>query len=254
MLMEERFNRMLELVNEQGTVSVPDLSAALNTSESTIRRDITTLDERGLLKKVHGGAARADGDLLTLEYDMVTKETIYKEEKQAIGSYAAEFIEKGDFVYLDAGTSTQALAQALDPRNADHREAVYVTNGLSVARALTHKNLRVYLIGGFLRMPTEALVGQESAVALGTYHFTKGFFGTNGIHLEAGFTTPDIEEAGVKRAALSRCRQAYVLSDPSKFGIVTPVSFGGLDKAAIITTKLPDVKFRKYTDILEVNP
>lgn len=254
MLMEERFNRILELVNSRGTISVPDLSAALVTSESTIRRDLTTLDERGLLKKVHGGAARNDGDLLTQEYDMVTKQTIYMAEKQAIGQYAAGLISKGDFIYLDAGTTTQALAQALDPRNADHREAAYVTNGISVAEVLTHKDLRVYLPGGFLRRATDALVGQETSLALGNYHFTKGFFGTNGCDLKSGFTTPDIEEAGVKRTALARCRQAYVLCDPSKFGTVTPVSFGGLDKAAIITTKLPDEKFRKHTDVLEVHP
>lgn len=87
---------------------------------------------------------------------------------------------------------------------------------------------------------------------LGRYHFTKGFFGTNGIHIESGCTTPDIREAAIKEIAILRSAKAYILADSTKFGQVAPVTFSELDAVDIITTKLKDATFNKYKNIVEV--
>jgi len=129
---------------------------------------------------------------------------------------------------------------------------VYVTNGIMHARKLTQKGCIVYLIGGELKEATLALVGEEAMKTLGRYHFTKGFFGTNGIHIESGCTTPDIREAAIKEMAILRSAKAYILADSTKFGQVAPVTFSELDAVDIITTKLKDATFNKYKNIVEV--
>ena len=123
---------------------------------------------------------------------------------------------------------------------------MYVTNGIMHAKKLTQKGCIVYLIGGELKEATLALVGEEAMKTLGRYHFTKGFFGTNGIHIESGCTTPDIREAAIKEMAILRSAKAYILADSTKFGQVAPVTFSELDAVDIITTKLKDATFNKY--------
>ena len=98
---------------------------------------------------------------------------------------------------------------------------------------------------------TQALVGGAAVEWLNKYNFTKGFFGTNGIHLEKGYTTPDISEALVKEAAMKRCREAYVLADSSKFGHVSSVTFARFEDAQIITDHISDPVFQTCSNIEE---
>lgn len=253
MLTEERHKQIVEMVKASGIVTVPALTEALGASESTIRRDLVALNKQGLLKKVHGGATRIESDYTSHEDDVSVRYTQHSEEKAAIGETAAALIKKGDFVYIDAGTTTEAIVDALE-QNEEARAATYITNGLSTASKLLRKGYAVYILGGQLRPSTEAIVGQDAITALRRYNFTLGFFGTNGVDVKEGFTTPDIEEAGTKSAALEKCKKAYILTDPTKFGRTTPVCFAAIDDAIIITTRLPDAYFRKYTEIMEVNP
>ncbi len=246
MLTEKRFEIILELLNKEGAVKVQTLTEILGASESTVRRDLSILDKRGLLKKVHGGAASVHQRYSTEEVDLKEKRQINSEEKKQIGTFAAGLVEKGDFVFIDAGTTTASLIEALD-----EPEAVYVTNGLENAGKLLAKGYTVYMIGGILRAKTEAVVGEEAIASLEKYNFTLGFFGTNGIHPDTGLTTPDIHEAAIKQKALARCKKAYVLADESKFNCITPVHFGELSQVSIITGHLKDKAYHKYTEILE---
>lgn len=133
------------------------------------------------------------------------------------------------------------------------KKASYVTNGIMHAKKLMDYGFRVYLIGGELRAVTEAVVGEEALESLRKYNFTKGFFGINGISKKSGFTTPDVNEALVKKTALSQCLDAYILADASKFGRISAVCVAGLDQAVIVTGKLKEPSFLKYTAIKEVS-
>ena len=248
MLTEKRFEIILDMLEREGAVKVQTLTSILGASESTVRRDLTVLDKRGLLKKVHGGAAPVHRRYSTEEADISAKRRINSEEKGRIGRLAAAFIEAGDFVYIDAGTTTAALIEAIDEPG-----AIYVTNGLGNADKLLRKGYTVHIIGGSLRATTEAVIGEMAMDALEQYNFTLGFFGTNGVHPEAGFTTPDVHEGAVKRRALSRCKRAFVLADSSKFNCITPVHFGDLSQASVITGRLRDQTYHKYTEILEAD-
>ena len=113
MLAEERFALILNLLAEKRTATVQELCEALNASESTIRRDLTELDRQGRLNKVHGGATLPDGQFLADEPTMAAKETLAVGQKRSIAQAAADLVRAGDFVYIDAGSTTLAMVRAL---------------------------------------------------------------------------------------------------------------------------------------------
>ena len=248
MLAEERFALILDLLTEKRTATVQELCEALNASESTIRRDLTELDRQGRLNKVHGGATLPNGQFLADEPTMAAKESLAVSQKQSIAEAAAALITAEDFVYVDAGTSTLAMVRAL---NGPALEAHYVTNGIAHARLLAQKSCHVCLPGGLLRPRTEAIIGAAAVTALQQFNFTKAFMGANGVAMDAGFTTPDPEEAAVKAAAIRRARQIWFLTDDSKFGRIYPAVISALRDAAILTNRCPDPKYGQLTLVKE---
>ena len=247
MLTEQRFERILERLKVKKSITVAEITEDLGISESTARRDITALDKAGKLTKVFGGAVAAEHTYEMKEPTVAQKVNVRKEEKIKIAQYAADIIGDNDFVYLDAGTSVGYMVEFLAKKR-----AAFVTNAVAHAQRLAAQGNRVLLIGGELKSSTEAVVGAQAIELLRKYHFTKGFFGTNGIHIESGCTTPDIREAAIKEMAILRSAKAYILADSTKFGQVAPVTFSELDAVDIITTKLKDATFNKYKNIVEV--
>ncbi len=251
MLTEERFSEILRLIEQQKAVTVSELTHLLGASESTIRRDLNVLHERGLIRKVHGGATALQSvrDIYNTAEDTVSeKRAQNRQEKLRIARYAASLVQSGDFIYLDAGTSTDALIDYLPDR-----KAVFVTNALSHAQKLVQRGFTTYILGGEFKLATEAIVGSEALSSLQKYNFTKGFFGTNGVSPSSGFSTPDINEAMVKTKAISRCRECYILSDSSKFNKVSSITFGEFEHATVITTLLNDSNYRNCKNIVEVD-
>lgn len=247
MLTQERYQSILSIINEKNAVTVAELSQMLDTSESTIRRDLNALDELGKLNKVFGGATSITRSEGTYEDNVSTREGLMNEEKTSIGKYCATLINNTDFVYIDAGTTTARLIDFIE-----NDKATYVTNGIAHARKLIQKGLNAYIVGGKVKPVTEAVVGAEGIANLKNLNFSKAFMGTNGIDLESGFTTPDIEEAMIKEAAINKSYMAFVIADHTKFRRVFPVTFSPLTKCCIITDSLPDSKFAKETIIKEV--
>lgn len=248
MLAEERFTLILDLLARQRTATVQELCEALNASESTIRRDLNELDKLGKVNKVHGGATLPDSQFRADEPTMATKEELAVAQKQSIALAAVELIQPEDFIFLDAGSTTLAVARCL---SGPALKARYVTNGVAHARLLAQKGCRVFLPGGLLRPETEAIIGAAALVTLQQYNFTKAFLGANGVALEAGFTTPDPEEAAVKAAALRRARESWFLVDDSKFAKVYPAVIADLHGGAILTNRCPNPKYRQFTLIKE---
>lgn len=234
MLTEERHKIIIEILQEKGVAKLNELVEATNTSESTIRRDLTHLESINALKRIHGGATLPKGRLLELSYG--EKEIQSVDEKRVIAKYAASFIEDGDSVYLDAGTSTFEMIQFINKKN-----IVVVTNGLKHINALVESNINAYILGGKVKPTTKAIIGIDALKNIEKFRFDKCFLGINGIHLEYGFTTPDSEEAILKESAIKHSRQTFVLADESKFGEVSFVKVADLGKATIITnSKMED--------------
>ena len=247
MLTEERFKIILDKTQEKKAITVTELIELLDTSESTIRRDLNALHKMGRLRKVHGGATVIE-DNNTQDEEIRIREKINIEDKDIIAKYAASLINKNDFVYIDAGTTTELLIDYIT-----EKKASFVTNSRGVAKKIAQKGLKVYILGGEFKISTEAIVGVEAMQGLMKYNFTKGFFGTNGISERTGFSTPDILEAKVKEEAVKRSTKAFILADKSKFNKNSSITFAEIDKAIIITTKLNDDKMKKYAEIVEVS-
>ncbi|MBP5291778.1 MAG: DeoR/GlpR transcriptional regulator [Lachnospiraceae bacterium] len=249
MIAETRRQRILELLQQQKAVSVAQLAELLDSSVSTIRRDLIALDEQGLLNRVHGGAAIDDTQLTAVELDMLTKESIQQPEKEAIGRAAASMIRPDDFVYIDAGSTTLQLVKAIE---GEALKAVYVTNGLAHTRALTQKGCSVYVPGGRIRQRTEAIVGATALSSLNRYNFTKSFLGVNGIDVVRGYTTPGIDERELKAFVAHRSKECWFLADESKFGKIYPAEICPIGSAFLLTNHLPDEIYRSLTTVKEV--
>lgn len=237
MLTEQRYQIILELLEKQKSITVTEVKELLDTSESTVRRDITALHKAGKLTKVFGGAIalKEQSKVTAAEPTVAQKIELNKEEKQRIAARAAGLITEEDFVYLDAGTTTGYM---LDYIAADTK-AAFVTNAVAHAQRLAGMGVKVCLIGGELKGSTEAVIGSMAMKMIGAFHFTKGFFGTNGVTEEEGYTTPDANEAMVKQTAMRHCRECYVLADSVKFGNVSSVTFAAFEDAQLLTEKCP---------------
>lgn len=243
MIARQRREQILESVRRNGTVTVPDLAQSLGASESTIRRDLAELDSAGLLTKVHGGATSLEDEHVLRDLTIDERAGLHDDAKLSIAAVAAELVGPEDCVYLDSGTSTRALVDALTQKG-----ALYVTDSVANGLALAARGFHVVLLGGELKEATGALVGPEALDTLSRYRFTIGFWGTNGISVEHGFTTPDRNEAMIKRVSMERTERPYVLADSSKFGRCAAVSFAGIDRPEIITNDVPS-GFRKLENI-----
>lgn len=235
MLTEERHNIILEVLKKEGIVKLNELVKLTDTSESTIRRDLTFLENKKALKRVHGGATLLKGSQEEPSYNEKLIQKI--SEKSKIAKYAAELIEDGDCVYLDGGTTTFEMIKYIDKKN-----IIVVTNGIKHIDELLENNITGYIIGGKVKATTKVVVGSDALINFKKFRFDKAFLGINGIHLEFGFTTPDLEEASLKQAAIELSKEAFVLADESKFGEITFVKVGDLEEATIIT----DVQVENY--------
>ena len=247
MLTEERYAFILQRLEEKRAVTVTELTAVLGASEATVRRDLNALADMGRLNKVHGGATVLTGVFTASEDDVPTKSGRFVAEKEAIARYAAALVKDDDFIFLDAGTTTERMVDFLPETRAS-----FVTNGLPHVQKLARRGLKVYLVGGQYKASTEAVVGAQAVKSLSQYHFTKCFMGVNGVSPEAGLTTPDAEESVIKAEAVLRSYLCYALADHSKFGLVSSVTFAPLEKACIITDRLSDESYRSLTVIKEV--
>jgi DeoR family fructose operon transcriptional repressor len=247
LLTEERHSIIIETVNRKKNVELNELCDLLDTSESTVRRDLSILHDKGVLVKVRGGAIAVDDSFTSLEQNVDEKAVLFVREKEAIARYAASIIEDGDFVFIDAGTTTEKMIDFIPAR-----QVTFVTNAFVHAKRLAQRGFKVFLPAGEIKLSTEAIIGASCVLSLDQYNFTKCFMGVNGISVAGGFSTPDPNEASVKAAVINNSHTAYILADHSKFDKTSSVKFAYLNKCRIITDRLEDKKYLSETSVKEV--
>jgi DeoR/GlpR family transcriptional regulator of sugar metabolism len=216
MLTDERRAVILDRLRTQGRVLATDLSADLDVSSDTIRRDLRELDGLGLLRRVHGGALPRHGDASSF----ATRARRAPEAKASIARRAAECVRDGQLVVLDGGTTTLELARALR----DDLRASVITTSPPIALALAdHPGLEVTVIGGTLRRDSLVTVGAAAVEALRAIRADVVFLGVCGLHPEIGVTTNDLEERHVKAAMIDGAAEVVALADHDKLGTAMPV-------------------------------
>lgn len=232
MLTTERHQHILQLLNEKENITLQDVMEHIKVSESTVRRDLIELEQQEKLVRVHGGATLPIRKSVEYSYREKTVKNVH--EKLEISAYAASLVEDGDCIFIDAGTTMTKLIPLLAGK-----DIVIVTNGLTHVDALMKLNIKTYITGGLMKETTRALIGAQAVESLERYRFDICFLGTNGFHETYGYTTPDPEEAVVKKRASTLAKKTYVLADASKYNRVSFCEALCIEEANLITSVLP---------------
>lgn len=221
---EERHAEILSLLKERSKLLVPDLCEIFHVSPATIRNDLRDLETAGKLKRTHGGAIHIEQT--SFEPTSNKKTIVHIAEKQRIAQYAASFVESGDTIALDSGTTTLEFAKCLT-----HTENLtVVTNDIQIAIYLdAHTKITVIVIGGCLRHGFECTVGPMALTSLLGLNVDKAFLAANAFSIEKGLTTPDIHQAEVKKALIQSAAETFLLCDSSKIGKISFVEYASLD-------------------------
>jgi DeoR family transcriptional regulator, aga operon transcriptional repressor len=212
LLIDERRQHILSLIQSQGRVLVGELSRSLNISQITIRKDLEYLQSKGLVQRTHGGALRIQSSAL-FDPTLKEKQKQHSQEKQRIAAAAAKMVEEGQCVMLDSGTTTTAVAHELK----GFSQLTVITNAVNIAAELTRTNLEVILIGGSLRKNSFSLVGPLAEDVLQEMHADILFLGVDGFDPEVGLTTPNFLESRVNRAMVNAARRTVAVCDSTKF-------------------------------------
>ena len=228
---EERRGRILELIRERKKLTVTELCQLLEVSPATVRGDLRELDRDGLLVRTHGGAiekSRAGFEQITSQ-----RSTANLAAKRAIAQAAERYVEDGDTILLDTGTTTVELARRLDATG----RLTVVTNDLEIARVLEEvRGIEVVLLGGMLRKGYHCTVGPAGLRLIEQLRVDKAFMASNSISLEAGATTPDLHQAEIKQAMIAIARKVVLLCDRSKIGRESFARFAELNQIDVLVT------------------
>jgi len=234
MFVEERQQRILELLRECGKVTVEELVDKFGVSAPTVRADLAALETRRLLRRTHGGALPLETSLY--EPPFAEREAARHDEKRRIGRAAAARIQPGETVILDAGTTTHEIGRALAERNA--RDITVVTNNLPTAVLLMDAapHVTVIVIGGQVQSPRRANLGPLAVRFLQPLRADRVFLGVSGVDPVAGFTAVDFDAVQVKRAMLEHAGETVVVADSGKIGQTAFAQIASLDVCALLLT------------------
>ena len=246
MLKTERKQLILEELNQHHVVSLEKLVSLLETSESTVRRDLDELEAENKLRRVHGGAE--------LRHSLQEEETIQEksvknlQEKKLLAHKAVSLIKEQDVIFIDAGTTTAFLIKELS-----NKDITVVTNSIHHAVQLVEKQIPTVMVGGSVKMTTDASIGGVALNQINQLHFDRAFIGMNGVD-ENYYTTPDMEEGAIKRAIIDNAKQTYVLVDASKVGQTCFAKVAPLKRAIVITSKGQKMveALKEKTEVIEV--
>ncbi len=243
MLNIERENAILELLKQKETVKIKEIMKELNISEATARRDLSALEKRELVKRVHGGAILIEKNSFLKDLNVQYRKDICRDEKEKIAKFAASLVKDGSCIYLDAGTTSEKMIKYLKGKNIK-----IVTNGLNFIDEIEKLKIETYLVGGKIKSKTSCTVGFPAVNFLKNFNFDYVFMGANAFNKD-GYSTPDVEEAMVKGTAVSRGENIFFLCDHTKLEKNSFVTFSKLCDGILITDKeLP----AEYDEIVTV--
>lgn len=234
-MIEDRHQKILELLANQDTVAVSDLSDKFGVSPVTIRADLNYLAEQGYVIRTHGGA-RLAGERMRQEYSYATRQRINAEHKRCIGQLAASLIQSDEAILLDASTTAVAIGKALMQRT-DLENITIVTTGIWTAlELLGTPHINLVISGGHVRETTGSITGSLTQDVLKGFNFRKAFLGAWGITIEEGLTDSPLTEVELKQVIVQRSQEVFAVIDGSKFGRLALASFASIDQIDSIIT------------------
>ncbi|MDX1284865.1 MAG: DeoR/GlpR family DNA-binding transcription regulator [Draconibacterium sp.] len=231
MLANQRREKILELLKEDGSAKVIKLAKIFKVSEVTVRQDLEKLEKEGLITREHGGAYLKSVEDHVKSFSLLHQENM--DRKKLIGIKAAELVQAGDTIILDSGTTTTEIAKNLVGR----KQLTVITNALNIALMLgAEPGIDVIMTGGEFKPPTLSLTGQKAADFFEDIHVDKLFLATAGISLRSGLTYPSLSDIVVKKAMIDTAEKVYLVADSSKIGKNAFASLGALSLIDYIIT------------------
>ena len=238
MFIEERHEKILQMLKDKKRVEVQELSELFEVSEDTIRRDLRIMEQKGKVHRTYGGAILPDK--VNSYENFIVRENIQNDVKQSIASLAQSFIQERDTLLLDGSTTVAKIVPLLS----GYKNLTVITNSITIAYDILHQcpNINLHIIGGIVRNDIGNSISIESLKDIEKLYVDKVFLSACSISLKGELTTPIIEDAHVKKAMLNAGREVYILADSSKFGQKSLMEFGKIkpEYTIISDSDLPD--------------
>jgi DeoR family glycerol-3-phosphate regulon repressor len=243
----ERHNRIVEEAKRDGRVMVEDLATRFAVSPQTIRKDLTDLCDAGVLKRTHGGAIFPSG-VENMEYE--SRRQIARAEKEAIGRAAAALIPNNASLFINIGTTTEAVGRALT----DHHGLMVITNNINVAnRMRVFPSLEVVIAGGTVRTSDGGIVGEAAVDFINQFKVDYAVIGVSAIDDDGTLLDYDFREVKVAQAIMANARHVILVSDSTKFDRTAPVRIAHIGEVdTFITDRVPSDAFRAICSESEV--
>lgn len=244
MFQDLRRAKILELLRENGSTRVRELSKLFDVTEPTIRQDLETLEKTGAIKRQHGGAYINNYSTFAAQLSLEHRE--HMNEKRAIGEKAASFVKSGDNIIIDSGSTLTEMARFLGNR----KNLSIVTTALNITLLLAEEpSNNIILTGGEFKAPTLSLTGNKAAAIFENLYVEKLFLATGGFSLQAGLTYPGFSDLHLKRAMIDSAKTVYLLVDSSKLEKVLFASLGSQSKIDfLLTDKNADPEYIKQIE------
>jgi DeoR family transcriptional regulator, myo-inositol catabolism operon repressor len=244
MIKDKRINKIEEYIIEHKSVSLDELMNVFKVSKNTIRRDVHELVEGGDFKKVYGGVAVNDDNRAKLE-SFQDRQVRNQAEKVMIGKAAADYVEDGDIIFIDSGTTTIEMIEFIKSK-----QVTIITNSLDfIVRALPYENLNVITAGGILERKTNSFGSLKYMDILNAYNINKAFMASTGVSLLNGITNASPLESELKTSVVNRSSEVFLLVDHDKFdkyGLMTYCKFDKIDY--LVTNRMPSEVYQNYTE------
>lgn len=236
MLKEERYDKILAILEEERYVSAARLSEMLYVSLPTIRRDLAELMRRNQIVRSHGGAKMIQPEHIVAPLDF--RKTVHATEKRALCRRAATLVNDNDIIFIDASTTTLQMAEFLS----DKKGITVITNGIPLAMLLVQKGIKTYCTGGEIFENSLAHFGSFAEEFIQRFNIDTLFFSCHGVSEKGMLTDPSLPETQIRKVAINQCKKTVFLCDETKLSLSTPYNLISLDGVDCIITNTEKMK------------
>lgn len=238
---QSRKQKILKIIEEQSEVDVKELAQKLETSDITIRRDLSLMAADGLIFRTHGGAMKLSLANIPVSFEQKTAMNV--EQKDYICRLAAQEVMDGDIIFMDCGSTVFRLCQFIK-----NKRIKIITNSLPIVYELSNSEVSINLIGGELDEKRQAIHGKIAIEHIAKYKATKAFVGIDGISAENGLSAASEKEAEITTAMATNAETVYLLFDSSKLGKDKYLKFAPLTIIDVLVTDEKTVNLKAFQD------
>lgn len=238
MFKEERFDKILEILNEENYVSADKLAKILYVSLPTIRRDLSALDKQGLIIRSHGGAKKIGLEKTVMPVEF--RKTQNFKDKRALCERAVKFIEDESIIFIDASTTTMQMTDFISPSS----RITVITNSIIVSSVLTKKGIKTYLTGGELQQNSMCYAGAFAESFVRQFNYSAVFFSCHGVDKKGNIVDTSLTETNLRKVLIAQTKKSVFLCDKTKFLVSAPFNLAKLSEIDVVITNDKNLKLK----------